>query len=98
MAIGSRYSRERRRRRGQLLLRVAKWLAVLGVLLGLGVAAYRTGLELASTEVRRLETRLDEVATEARDYQMRNARLDSELRQAREANLALLGVMMLDRM
>lgn len=89
MAIGSRFSRERRRRRGQFALRVAKWLVVLGIFLGLGIAAYRSGLELARTEVTALERRLDEVATEARDYQMRNARLETDLRQAREANAAL---------
>jgi len=89
MAIGSRFSRERRRRRGEFLLRVTKWLVVLGIFLGLGVAAYRSGLELARSEVTALERRLDEVATEARDYQMRNSRLDSDLRQAREANVAL---------
>ncbi len=82
-------SRERRRRRGQFALRVTKWLLVLGILGGLGVVAYRSGLELAATEVTRLERRLDEVATEARDLQLRNSRLEAELRQAREANAAL---------
>lgn len=82
-------SRERRRRRGQFLLRAAKWLVALGVLAALGAAAYQGGLELARTEVDRLEARLDEVATEAREAQMRNARLDGELRQAREQIAAL---------
>lgn len=85
MAIGSRYSRERRKRRGQFLLRVAKWLLLLCVLLGLGAAAYRGGLELARLDVRELESRLDEVATEARGLHQRNATLESDLRQAREA-------------
>lgn len=82
-------SRERRRRRGQLVLRVTKWLLGLGIFAGLGVVAYRSGLELAGTEVTRLERRLDEVATEARDLQLRNSRLEADLRQAREANAAL---------
>lgn len=82
-------SRERRRRRGQFMLRVTKWLLVLGILAGLGVVAYRSGLELAATEVTRLEHRLDEVATEARELQLRNARLEADLRQAREAITAL---------
>jgi outer membrane murein-binding lipoprotein Lpp len=89
MAIGSRMSRERRRRRGQFALRVTKWLLGLGIFAGLGVVAYQSGLELAGTEVTRLERRLDEVATEARDLQLRNSRLEADLRQAREANAAL---------
>jgi outer membrane murein-binding lipoprotein Lpp len=89
MAIGSRMSRERRRRRGQFALRAAKWLLALGILAALGVMAYRSGLELAGMEVTRLETRLDEVATEARDLQLRNSRLEAELRQAREQITAL---------
>ncbi|CAH0302058.1 hypothetical protein [Roseomonas sp. CECT 9278] len=82
-------SRERRRRRGQLMLRVTKWLVALGIFAALGVVAYQSGLELAGTEVTRLETRLDEVATEARDLHLRNSRLEADLRQAREANVAL---------
>ncbi len=82
-------SRERRRRRGQFALRASKWLLALGFLAALGVVAYQSGLELAGTEVTRLERRLDEVATEARDLHLRNARLEADLRQAREANVAL---------
>mgnify|MGYP001160604857 FL=1 len=82
-------SRERRRRRGQFALRATKWLLVLGIFAGLGVVAYQSGLELAGTEVTRLERRLAEVGAEARDLQLRNSRLEGELRQAREANAAL---------
>jgi hypothetical protein len=89
MAIGSRMSRERRRRRGAFALRAAKWLVALGILAGLGVVAYQSGLELAQVEVTSLETRLDEVATEARELHLRNSRLEADLRQAREANVAL---------
>jgi hypothetical protein len=90
MAIGSRMSRERRRRRGAFALRAAKWLVALGILAGLGVVAYQSGLELAGEEVTRLNTRLDEVATEARELQLRQSRLEAELRQARDAHAALL--------
>ncbi|WP_137123978.1 hypothetical protein [Roseomonas sp. HF4] len=89
MAIGSRYSRERRRRRGQFVLRLSKWLIVLGVLAALGIAAYQSGLELARTEVDRLQGRLDTLGGELRDVRLRNTQLDAELRQARTANQAL---------
>lgn len=89
MAIGSKRSRERRKQRGQVLLRLAKWLILLGVFVGLGIWSYQTGLALARSEVTSLEARLDEVATEARSLQMRNQQLVGELRQSREANAAL---------
>ncbi len=89
MAIGSKRSRERRKRRGQVLLRLAKWLIMLAVFVGLGIWSYQSGLELARSEVTSLEARLDEVATEARTLHVRNAQLVGELRQSREANAAL---------
>ena len=39
MAIGTKYSRERRRRRGQFMLRAAKWLLIVGIFVGLGYGA-----------------------------------------------------------
>ena len=89
MAIGTRYSREKRRRRGQFMLRLAKWLLVFGILSALGVTAYQSGLELARTEVDRLQSRLDTQGSELRDVRLRNAQLEADLRQAREATQAL---------
>lgn len=83
MSIGSRRSRERRRRTAQLATRAAKWLLVLGFLAGMGFWSYRTGLDLARAEVTGLERRIGAQAQEIRDLQARNAQLDGELRQAR---------------
>jgi len=71
------------------MLRLSKWLFVLGVLAALGIAAYQSGLELARTEVDRLQGRLDTLGGELRDVRLRNTQLDAELRQARTANQAL---------
>ena len=89
MAIGSRRSRERRRRTAQLATRAAKWLLALGFLAGMGFWSYRTGLDLARAEVTGLERRIDTQAQEIRDLHGRNAQLEGELRQAR-ADMAAL--------
>lgn len=89
MAIGSRRSRERRRRNAQIAARTAKWLIALGILAGLGFWSYQTGLDLARGEVSRLERRIETQAGEIRDLHARNATLEGELRQAR-ADMAAL--------
>lgn len=89
MAIGSRRSRERRRRTAQLATRAAKWLLALGFLAGMGFWSYRTGLELARAEVTGLERRIDTQAQEIRDLQASKGQLEGELRQAR-ADMAAL--------
>jgi len=89
MSIGSRRSRERRRRTGQVALRVAKWLFMLAVFVGLGYWSYQGGLDLARSEVTVLEERLDRLSADARNTYARNAQLEGELRQAREDNAAL---------
>jgi hypothetical protein len=89
MSIGSRRSRERRRRTGQIAFRVAKWLFMLAVFVGLGFWAYQSGLDLARSEVTVLEERLEALGADARATYARNAQLDGELRQAR-ADIAAL--------
>lgn len=89
MSIGTRRNRERRRRTGQIVLRVAKWLFMLAVFVGLGFWAYQSGLDLARSEVTVLEGRLDTLSADTRATHARNAQLDGELRQARE-NMAAL--------
>lgn len=89
MSIGSRRSRERRRRTGQLVLRLAKWAFMLAVFVGLGFWSYQGGLDLARSEVTVLEQRLDRLSADARATYARNAQLEGELRQAREDMAAL---------
>ncbi|MBW6399908.1 hypothetical protein KPL78_18760 [Roseomonas sp. HJA6] len=89
MSIGSRRSRERRRRTGQLALRVAKWLFVLAIFVGLGFWSYQGGLDLARSEVTVLEERLERLSADTRTTYARNTQLEGELRQAREDNVAL---------
>lgn len=71
------------------MLRLSKWLLVLGIFAGLGITAYQSGLELARTEVDRLQSRLDTQGNELRDVRLRNSQLEAELRQARQATQAL---------
>lgn len=71
------------------MLRVAKWLLVLGIFAGLGITAYQTGLELARTEVDRLQGRLDTLGNELRDVRLRNTQIEVDLRQSRQATQAL---------
>ncbi len=89
MSIGSRRSRERRRRTGQLALRVAKWLFMLAIFVGLGFWSYQGGLDLARSEVTVLEDRLDRLSADTRNTYARNTQLEGELRQAREDMAAL---------
>ena len=89
MSIGSRRSRERRRRTGQLALRVAKWLFMLAIFVGLGFWSYQGGLDLARSEVTVLEQRLERLSADTRTTYARNTQLEGELRQAREDNVAL---------
>jgi FtsZ-binding cell division protein ZapB len=71
------------------MLRLGKWLLGLAIFAGLGLAAYQSGLELARSEVARLQGRLDALGLELRDLRLRNSRLDAELQEAREAREAL---------
>ncbi|HWT10834.1 MAG TPA: hypothetical protein VN329_16815 [Roseomonas sp.] len=89
MSIGSRRNRERRRRTGQIALRLAKWLLILAIFVGLGFWSYQSGLDLARSEVIELEGRLDTLSADARATYARNAQLEGELRQAREDMAAL---------
>jgi cell division protein FtsB len=89
MSIGSRRSRERRRRTGQIVLRLAKWLLALAIFVGLGYWSYQSGLDLARSEVTVLERRLETLSAEARATYARNTQLEGELRQSREDNAAL---------
>lgn len=89
MAIGSRRSRERRRRNAQFAARALKWLTGLAIFIGLGFWSYRTGLDLARSEVTGLEQRIAAQGAEIRDLNATNARLEGELRQARADNTAL---------
>lgn len=89
MSIGSRRSRERRRRTGQLVLRLAKWLFMLAIFVGLGFWSYQSGLDLARSEVTVLEQRLERLSADTRTTYARNTQLEGELRQAREDMVAL---------
>jgi cell division protein FtsB len=89
MSIGSRRSRERRRRNAQFAARAAKWVTALAIFLGLGFWSYRTGLDLARAEVTGLEARIETQANEIRELHARNAQLEGELRQSRADNAAL---------
>ncbi len=89
MSLSLRQSRtlERRRRR----LRFLKWIVVVGLLAGLGVAAYETGSVLAQREVARLS---DEVASLQRQVEVlrkQNAHLatDAGAARLRERDLRL---------
>lgn len=89
MAIGSRRSRDRRQRTRRFLFRALKWVLVLAIFVGLGLWSYRTGLDLARAEVSALQRRLDALAADTRELHETNARLDGELRQARQDYAAL---------
>ena len=89
MSIGSRRNRERRRRTGQVVLRLAKWVLILAIFVGLGFWSYQGGLDLARAEVTQLESRLEALSADARATYARNAQLEGELRQAREDIAAL---------
>lgn len=89
MSIGTRRNRERRRRTGQIALRVAKWTVMLAIFVGLGFWSYQSGLDLARSEVIELEGRLETLSADARGTYARNAQLEGELRQAREDIAAL---------
>lgn len=84
MTIGTRRSRDRRRRTGRALLRAGQWLGVLAIFGGLGYWSYQSGLDLARTEVTDLEERLDRLGADARGLRATNARLEDELRLARQ--------------
>lgn len=89
MSIGSRRNRERRRRTGQIVLRLAKWTVMLAIFVGLGFWSYQSGLDLARSEVIELEGRFEALSGDARATYARNAQLEGELRQARESMAAL---------
>lgn len=89
MAIGSRRNRERRRRTARFAVRAAKWLTALAIFAGLGFWSYRTGLDLARSEVTGLEARIETQANEIQELNGRNGQLEGELRQARADNTAL---------
>lgn len=84
MTIGTRRNRDRRRRTGRALLRAGQWLGVLAIFGGLGYWSYQSGLDLARTEVTDLEERLDRLGADARGLRATNARLEDELRLARQ--------------
>lgn len=88
MAIGRR-NRDRRRRAGRVFLWFAKWGTVLAIFAGLAFWSYRGGLDLARAEVTALERRLEALGTETRTLHATNARLEGELRQARQDYAAL---------
>ncbi|MSO90237.1 MAG: hypothetical protein EXR01_01410 [Acetobacteraceae bacterium] len=64
MAYASSRSRERARRRKVLILRIGRWVVMLGVFLGIGYASYEAGLALAELRVVVLRRDLAEVTRE----------------------------------
>lgn len=78
MSFGRRRNRERR----QLLLNVAKWLAALVVLAGIGYQAHRTGSELARVDADRLAMERDEARQRAEQLDAQRAALQVALDKA----------------
>lgn len=89
MSIGNRRSRDRRQRARRFVFRATKWVLVLAIFIGLGLWSYQTGLDLARAEVSGLQRRLDALGADTRALHATNARLEGELRQARQDNAAL---------
>ena len=81
MSFSIRQSRalDRRRRR----LRFLKWILVIGVLCGLGLAAYESGSTLARRDVTRLEERVAALQDEVEQLKQQNSRLAGDAGAAR---------------
>lgn len=89
MAYRSGISRERSRKRRQLLWRATIWLAVAGVLGALGWSAYQTGSLLAESRVMELDRRVRDLSAQLDGTRSDNLRLQSALAEARQSNVAL---------
>lgn len=76
-------ARRRREHKRQVLLRLGKWLALLGLLGALGYTAHEAGTALARVEVERLAQRLAELERRSAQVEEQNARLRTELDAAR---------------
>lgn len=79
MAFGGRRRRDRNRQLRGALLTGAKWLFVLGVLLGLGYSAHQAGSKLARVEVERLQKRVGDLERERSLLETQTAQLRGEL-------------------
>ena len=89
MAYGKRISRERSRRRRQILLRVAMFVLIAGGLVGLGYSAYQTGTVLAQSQVTALSSKVTDLTNQLGASRTENEHLQSNLAETQRANLAL---------
>jgi hypothetical protein len=85
MAYKSGFSRQRSRRRRQILLRLALWLVVAVVLVGIGYTSYRSGILLARMEVRGLEEDITRLTNQVEGLRVENDRLRMDLSTARQS-------------
>lgn len=85
MAYQSGFSRQRSRRRRQLLTRAALWLGVAAIFAGIGYSSYRSGALLARLEVSGLEEEIRRLASQVEGLRVENDRLRLDLSQARQS-------------
>jgi regulator of replication initiation timing len=84
MAYRSGFSRQRSRRRRQLLSRFALWLLGAGVFVGIGYSSYRSGVVLARMELQGLEDDIVRLTSQVEALRVENDRLRTDLSQARQ--------------
>lgn len=85
MAYRSGFSRQRSRRRRQLVARTALWLGIGAVFAGIGYSSYRSGVLLARMEVRGLEDEIARLSSQVEGTRIENDRLRTDLSQARQS-------------
>lgn len=85
MAYRSGFSRQRSRRRRQLLTRAALWLGVAVIFAGIGYSSYRTGALLARMEVSGLEEEIRRLTSQVEGLRVENDRLRVDLSQVRQS-------------
>jgi hypothetical protein len=84
MSYKSGFSRQRSRRRRQILTRFGLWLVVAAVFIGIGYSSYRSGALLARMEVRGLEDDITRLTNQVEGLRVENDKLRLDLSQARQ--------------
>ncbi len=85
MANRSGFSRQRSRRRRQLVVRAVLWLGIGAVFVAIGYSSYRSGVLLARMEVRGLEDGITRLSSQVEGLRTENDRLRSDLSQSRQS-------------
>jgi len=85
MAYRSGFSRQRSRRRRQLVMRAALWLGVGAIFCGIGYSSYRSGVLLAHMQVRGLEDEIARLSSQLEGLRIENDRLRTDLSQSRQS-------------